>query len=100
MTAVTAATTASSGARGNLETRAIMRSGIIAGLTLFLIVAVGMFEVFNNRKVIDPFLSAGYLIILWVPILFGYRISVKPVLEGVETTPPGRANIVAGAMVG
>jgi branched-chain amino acid transport system permease protein len=80
--------------------RAMVRSGLIGGAVLFLVVGVGMFEAFNARKIIDPFLSGGYLAILWVPIVFGYRITVRPKLEGVAVAKAGMSNLTSGAVVG
>jgi branched-chain amino acid transport system permease protein len=87
---------------GDLDVRPgdLVRAGLIAGAVLLLVIGVGMFEVFNGRKMIDPFLSAGYAAIVWIPIVFGYRVSVRPVLEGIETTPPGPHNIIAGLITG
>ena len=65
-----------------MDMRRVVRQGLIGGLTLSLIVAVGMFQVFDGRKVIDPYLSAGYALILWVPILFGYRATRQVVPDG------------------
>ncbi len=83
-----------------LETRSLLRAGVMAGAVLLLIVGVGMFEIFNGRKMIDPYLSTGYAAVIWIPLVFGYRVSVRPVLEGIESTPPGRHNIIAGMIVG
>ena len=84
----------------DLEIRGLVRAGLIAGAVLLLVIGVGMFEIFNGRKMIDPYLSAGYAAVIWIPLVFGYRVSVRPVLEGIETTPPGRHNIIAGMITG
>lgn len=87
-------------AAATTDVRKAVRFGLIGGLALFLIVAVGMFEAFDGRKVIDPFLSAGYLLLAWIPVVFGYRVSIRTVLEGVEAPKQGRETIINGAIVG
>lgn len=86
--------------RTGTDRRWVVRQGLVGGLTLMFIVAVGMFEVFDNRKVIDPFFSAGYALILWVPIAFGYRAAHRPIPDGVERPAAGRSDILAGAAAG
>lgn len=83
-----------------IDTRAVLRRGAIAGITMTFIAAIGMVEVFNARKVIDPFVSLGYLSILWAPFLFGFLVTKVQVLEGMEAPPTGRHNVVAGALTG
>lgn len=90
----------SSGALAEVDIRKVVRTGMIGGAVLLLIVGVGMFEVFNRRSMIDPFLSTGYAVIVWVPLLFGYRVSVRPILEGVDNPEPGLHNVIAGLIVG
>lgn len=83
-----------------LDVRKTVRLGVIAGSVGVFVAAIGMVVVFNERSVIDPVLSLGYLSLAWVPLLFGYRATYEPVLEGVEPTPPGMRNIVGGASTG
>lgn len=83
-----------------MDMRRVVRQGLIGGLTLSLIVAVGMFQVFDGRKVIDPYLSAGYALILWVPILFGYRATRQVVPDGAERRPASSTDILTGAIAG
>jgi hypothetical protein len=83
-----------------VDWRRTLRQGLIGGLTVTFVVAVGMFQVFDRRKVIDPFFSAGYALILWVPILFGYRAAHPPVPDGVERRAPSRSDVVAGLAAG
>lgn len=100
MTAVTAPARTTSRLLGDASVRSVLRLGAIGGITVVFIAAIGMFETFNARKVIDPIVSLGYASIVWVPILFGYLVSKRQELEGVETTPPGSYDAIAGAAVG
>jgi len=77
-----------------------VRLGAIAGVTAIFIASIGMVEVFDTRSVIDPILSLGYLSLAWIPILFGYRVTVQPVLEGMEAPRKGPHNLIGGAVAG
>jgi len=101
---VTAVTTPVGSARrgvlGDVTARSMLRRGAIGGLTVVFIAAIGMFETFDARKVIDPIVSLGYASIVWVPIMFGYLVSKRQELEGIEAPPPGASNVVSGGAVG
>jgi branched-chain amino acid transport system permease protein len=99
MTTATAAP-ARLGVFGDTEPRTVAFWGVIGAVVAAFVAAIGMFEVFNARKVIDPYLSLGYAALMWIPILFGYKVSKRPVLEGIEPVPPGLHNVVAGALTG
>jgi branched-chain amino acid transport system permease protein len=96
----TAGPVASTDLRAALSWRTVVRSGVIGGVVIVFIAAIGMFEAFDHRKIIDPFLSLGYSSIMWVPIYFGFKASQRPVLEGMPPPPVGAHNVVAGAAVG
>jgi len=74
--------------------------GGVGGLAAVFISAIGMVEVFDGRKVIDPWLSLGYLLLLCIPAAVGFRVSRRVVLEGVAGPVPGKHDIVAGAATG
>ncbi len=83
-----------------LDPAKAIRLGAIAGATAIFIAAIGMVEVFDTRSVIDPILSLGYLSLAWIPILFGYRVTVEPVLEGMDAPRKGPHNLIGGAVAG
>ncbi len=83
-----------------LDPRRIVGQGAIAGITAIFLSAIGMVEVFDTRLVIDPILSLGYLALMWAPVLFGYRVTYQPALEGMEAPVKGRHNLVGGALTG
>jgi branched-chain amino acid transport system permease protein len=93
-------TTAVVRASTSIEARAAVRWGAIAGTVMVFIGAIGMVETFDVRKVVDPFLSLGYLALFWAPLLFGYRATYVPVLEGMEAPKTGAHNVGAGALSG
>ena len=84
----------------DIDVRKVLRLGAIAGVTAVFIATIGMVEVFDTRSVIDPVLSLGYLSLAWIPLLFGYRATYEPVLEGMEAPRKGPHNLIAGALAG
>jgi ABC-type branched-subunit amino acid transport system permease subunit len=97
------ATSAAAEARGGfteIDGGKVVRLGALGGVIAIFIAAIGMFEVFDARKVIDPYLSLGYAAILWIPLYFGFKVSQRPVLEGVAPPTLGIHNVVAGAVTG
>jgi len=87
-------------ARTSVDLGKVWRHGLLAGGIAVFVASVGMVEVFDTRLVIAPILSLGYLAVAWIPLVFGYRITHEPVLEGVEPTPKGAHNVIAGALTG
>ena len=80
--------------------RDAVRWGALGGIIVVFIATIGMAESFDARKVIDPFLSLGYVSLLWVPMALGYRVSHRVTLEGAAPTPPGSRDVVLGAVTG
>lgn len=78
----------------------IVRQGLIGGVALSFIVAVGLFEAFANRMVIDPILTSGWVLVLWVPVVFGYRATRQVVPDGATVRAARPADIAAGAVTG
>ena len=78
----------------------VLKWGGLGGLTAVFISAIGMVEVFDSRKVIDPVLSLAYLLLMVIPLWIGYRVSKRTVLEGVEPIPPSMLDVVAGVATG
>ena len=77
-----------------------VKYGLIAGVTMIFIAAIGMVETFDVRRVVSPFLSLGYLALLWVPFLFAFLATHVKVLEGMEAPERGARDVVHGAVVG
>ncbi len=79
--------------------RKSVRLGLIAGLIMVLISAMGLVESFDGRMLIDPLISLGYVLLFLVPILVGHIAgSLPPVLEGM-TAPEHRPRDVLGGLV-
>ena len=82
------------------DSRRAVRYGLLAALTMVFIAAIGMIETFDRRLLIKPILSLGYVIVAWVPLLFGYMAGTDEVLEGVAPAKQGIRNVVAGLVAG
>ncbi|NND12430.1 MAG: hypothetical protein HKO10_00545, partial [Acidimicrobiia bacterium] len=86
--------------RGELNLRKVLRAGLVAGIVMVFISAIGMVEDFDSRKIIDPFLSLGFLALFWYLPRAGYQVGSEEVLEGMEAHPVSSQQVVAGAAVG
>ena len=84
----------------SIDLRRILRWGSTAGTVAVFAAAVGMVEAFENRLLIYPVLSLGYLMLLWFMPIAGYQATNAAVLEGMETPPKGLHNVAAGAVTG
>ncbi len=78
----------------------MVQSGGWAGLVMAFTAAVGMVESLDSRLVIHPVLSLGYLMLLWIVPLAGYRAGKTPELEGLVASPKGFAHVLAGLGAG
>ncbi len=82
------------------DTRRLLRWGLVAGVVMTFTAAVGMLEAFDDRLLIRPILSLGYLILLWFAPVAGFQATNTPVLEGLTRPPSGTRNVAAGAICG
>ena len=79
--------------------RKSIQLGLIAGLIMVLISAMGLVETFDDRMLIPPFLSLGYVLIFLVPVLVGHIAGrLPPALEGMPA-PEHRPRDVLGGLV-
>lgn len=86
--------------RGEFDLRKVIRAGLITGLVLCFIAAIGMVEDFDSRMMVTGILSLGFLALFWYVPLAGYNVGKETVLEGMEAHPPTRQHILAGLLVG
>ena len=54
----------------------------------------------NDRPLIKPILSLGYLALLWMPIVLGWVSGNEKVLEGMAATKRGLRDVVRGDTIG
>jgi len=82
----------------------IRRLGLISGGVMSFIAGIGMVEKFNQRLLIAPFVTMGYLVLLAIPVTIGYLVArgePNPLKEP-DRDPRGGAlgGLVAGLMAG
>jgi branched-chain amino acid transport system permease protein len=78
----------------------VQKWGSLGGLTMSFIAAIGMVAALDRRIIISPWLSLGFITLLWVPIVYGYIAATE---KGVDGSPPptkGRRDLVAGLVTG
>lgn len=83
-----------------IDLRRTLQWGSIAGVVMVFTCAVGLFEAFEDRLLVHPFLSLGHVLLLWFLPLAGYQATNEPVLEGMEAPPKGLHNVGAGLVAG
>ncbi|MGH8874001.1 MAG: branched-chain amino acid ABC transporter permease [Acidimicrobiia bacterium] len=84
-----------------VDLRRASRLGLLAGVAMVLVAAVGMVERFQPRLLIEPFLPLGLLMLFLVPFAFGWNSSQPPEqLDGFAPPEVGPRNVRAGALTG
>lgn len=86
--------------------RFVTRWGLIGGLIMSFTGGIGMINSFDNRTLINPILSMGYLVLFGLPALVGYiaakgkvNILEEPVHDvGVGATKGGTAGLISGVV--
>ena len=83
-----------------IDARRVMRWGSASGIVMVFTAAVGMLQAFEDRVVVYPVLSLGYLMLLWFAPVAGYQATSTPVRMGVEDPPKGLWNLTGGTLAG
>ena len=78
----------------------VLRLGGVGALAQVFIALSGMPVGLDGRTIVEPVLSLGYLALVWLPLILGYRAGHQPVLEGVAAPAPGGREVAAGALTG
>ncbi len=104
MTSVAAPTVLRANTFAKESLREVIGVASITGLTMIYVSAIGMVAVFNERFIIDPVLTMGYLVLFSIPVFAGHRFTRQEALEGLEVAPLSGADVakavVAGALAG
>ncbi len=80
--------------------RQMVNSGLYGGLTTVFVASIGMLIAFKDRLIVRQF-SLDYVILLAIPVAFGYLAGKPPgQLEGFEEPRRGPRNVLAGAVAG
>ncbi len=78
----------------------ILRLGGVGALVQVFIALSGMPVGLDNRTIVEPILSLGYLALAWLPLILGHRVGHEPVLEGVQSPAKGGREVLAGTLTG
>ncbi|MEN8041380.1 MAG: hypothetical protein ABFR95_07745 [Actinomycetota bacterium] len=78
----------------------VQRWSAYAGITLAFITAAGIVGSLDRRLIIEPWLSLGFVAILWVPVLFGYIAATEPIPAGGTPPEKGERDLVSGLVTG
>ena len=77
-----------------------VKRGLLAGLTMSFVGAIGMVETFNNKVLISPILTMGYAVLFGLPFVIAWVSTKREVLEGFETEPNSIRDVLDGAIIG
>ncbi len=78
----------------------VQRWGSYGGLTMSFIAAIGMVTALDRRLIISPWLSLGFLSLLWVPIVFGSLAASQDTPDGSPAPEKGERELFSGLVVG
>ncbi|NHZ71428.1 MAG: hypothetical protein GWP18_07275, partial [Proteobacteria bacterium] len=78
----------------------VQKWGALGGLTMSFIAAIGMVTALDRRLIISPWLSLGFLTLLWVPVLFGFISATEDQVDGGSRPVKGERDLVSGLVVG
>lgn len=78
----------------------VLRFAGIAVLALVFVSLAGMPFKLDSRVVVEPYISMGYLSLLWIPLALGNLATREIVLEGMTAHAKGLREVVAGLVVG
>ena len=78
----------------------LVQLGSIGAIAMAFVALVGMPVGLDPRLIVDPYLSLGYLSMLWIPVAIGFTSASDVVLEGMATTKKGGRDLLTGAVAG
>ncbi len=78
----------------------VQKWGALGGLTMSFIAAIGMVTALDRRLVVSPWLSLGFLTLMWVPVAYGYIGSTEDVSAGSPPPVKGERDLIAGLVTG
>jgi len=84
----------------DFDVKAAANSGLILALSLVFIALAGPPIGLDNRLLIRPIFSLGYLSLVWLPFVMGWLSGNETVLEGMAATKRGARDIVRGLLIG
>ncbi len=78
----------------------VQRMGALAGLLLMFTSGIGMVTILDQRMVIDPWLSLGYVSLLWIPVALGAIAAYERTPDGGDAPTKGERDLLAGMVTG
>jgi branched-chain amino acid transport system permease protein len=78
--------------------RAAIRSGLIAGVVMIYLVAVGIASAFAKREVVTGYLTLGHLMLVIPPLAIGYAMAGRPLPTFQRVTHALVAGLAAGTL--
>ncbi len=84
----------------DLDWRRALRLGAVTALTLVFVALSNMPVAMDDFDLISETFSLGDLSLLWMPVVMGFVVGRRAVLEGVAAHAKGLREVVAGALVG
>jgi len=78
----------------------VQKFGALGGLTMSFIAAIGMVTVLDRRLIISPWLSLGFLALVWVPLVFGFIGATEDAPDGVPPPAKGERDLASGLVTG
>ncbi|MCA9913922.1 MAG: hypothetical protein KC496_11260, partial [Anaerolineae bacterium] len=79
---------------GAFHWQTILQFGLIAGIVLLYVGAIGMLQTFHEREIVDDFVTLGQILLYIPPLLGGFLVANRLHKAGAST-----ANIVIGGIV-
>lgn len=78
----------------------VQKWGALGGLTMSFIAAIGLVTALDKRPIISPWLSLGFLALLWVPVVYGFVAATEEQKDGSPPPVKGERDLVAGLVTG
>jgi len=82
----------------NLTLRSAIRAGLIAGVVMVYLVAVGIASAFAEREVVTGYLTLGHLMLVLPAVGIGYIIGGRPMSNSRRLTHAAAAGLAAGVL--
>ncbi|HTI29377.1 MAG TPA: leucine/isoleucine/valine transporter permease subunit [Methylomirabilota bacterium] len=82
----------------NLTVRSAVRAGLIAGVVMVYLVAVGIASAFAKREVVTGFLTLGHLMLVLPAVGIGYILAGRPISNSLRITHAAAAGLAAGLL--
>jgi branched-chain amino acid transport system permease protein len=78
----------------------VLKWGALGGLTMSFIAAIGMVVALDRRLIISAWLSLGFVMVIWVPLVYGYIASSEKPSLGEPAPSRGHRDMIAGLVAG